>query len=69
MDKLMAVLMNGFNAFFTWWGDLTGLGTKSYFGGKLIVNWKVISPMIILIVLGILFLPTGIVDSFIYSYK
>lgn len=65
----MAALQAGFTKFFDWWGNLTGLGTKTYFDGKLVVNWKVISPMLILIVLGVLFLPSGIVDSFIYSYK
>lgn len=60
MDKLIAKLMAGFTAFFDWWGNLTGLGTKSYFDGKLNVNWKVISVPLILIVLMVLFLPGGL---------
>jgi hypothetical protein len=60
MDKLMNALMNGFTAFFDWWGDLTGLGTKSYFDGKLIVNWKVISVPLLLIALMVVFLPGGL---------
>ena len=69
MDKIMAALQAGFAKFFDWWGNLTGLGTSTYDHWPYSVNWKVISPMIILIVLAVLFLPTGIVDSFIFSYK
>lgn len=68
MDKLMEVLHKGLRTFFDWWGNLTGIENKSYFDGKLNVNWVTITPMLILIVLGVLFLPSGIVDSFIYSY-
>jgi len=64
----MAVLHKGLTTFFDWWGNLTGLETKYYFDGKLVVNWKVISPMIILMIVMVLFLPSGLVDSFIYSY-
>lgn len=60
LDKLMAYLHAGFDKFFTWWGDLTGLGTKTYFNGKLVVNWKVISVPIILIILMVVFLPGGL---------
>lgn len=60
LDKLMAKLQGAFTKFFDWWGNLTGLGTKTYFDGKLIVNWKVISPMLILIALMVLFLPGGL---------
>jgi hypothetical protein len=60
MDKLMGFLMKVFTGFFDWWGNLTGLGTKSYFDGKLIVNWKVISIPLILMALMVLFLPGGL---------
>lgn len=66
MDKLMAFLQKYIGMFFDWWGNLTGLGTSSYFDGKLIVNWKTISVGIIIIVLMIVFLPGGIGDSFIW---
>jgi len=64
----MGFLMKVFNGFFDWWGDLTGLGTSTYDHWPYSVNWKVISVPIILIVVGVLFLPGGIVDSFIYPY-
>lgn len=62
----MAVLQAGFAKFFDWWGNLTGLGTSTYFDGKLSVNWKTISVGLIILAAMVLFLPGGIGDSFIW---